>query len=190
MILQQMIETVQQLFPSVGQTEGTILLNQYMNEFYSDTRVMRGYADVTLTGAVSYACPVTIEVITGLSVLDAGGLVIKGDIYLTIDDTKAIAFTDADGNKVAVEPIGAAILRVAGVLAPTALSALTSVPSCPSQFHGAPLARLIEVKAAMAERMPLAAYWRDEYKTLVHKAKMYGNTHGDATPYTLTVDSY
>ena len=69
-----MIEFVMQVAPQVSDVQVTLTLNAAYKSFCSESRFLRGTANITIDPSVfTYAFPASIESLTSLDILDASG---------------------------------------------------------------------------------------------------------------------
>jgi|TARA_R110000751_G_scaffold61252_1_gene127488 hypothetical protein len=68
-------------------------------------------------------------------------------------------------------------------------TSLTAVPSFPSEFHEAPMNRVLEQLYAQAGLLQQAMYYKAEYKECVMMAKKYKNRGKDDSNYSINQHS-
>jgi hypothetical protein len=190
MTLQNMVELVLQVAPEMGDPIVTLQLNQAYRTFCSETRFLRGSANVNLiAGTFIYALPVTVEAMTSIDVLDSDGVELPQDVSYTVKD-RFVSLTDASGELLSVLPLNASVMRVSGILIPAELAAFNTSPVTPNQFHSALVSRVIEGVAVARGNMPMAQYHMAVYKQSVHDAKILAAHNGDDTAYQPTIATY
>ena len=134
MTLQNMVELVQQVVPEVGDPLITLAINQAYLTFCSQSRYLRGSANVNLiAGTFIYALPATIEAMTSLDILDSDGVELPQDVSYTLKD-RFISLTDTNGVLLTVLPQDGAVIRVSGILIPAELTSFSSSPVIPASF--------------------------------------------------------
>lgn len=169
MTLQQYIETVSRLFPEKGATEITIDINNALRDFAEKTKINVGKWTFTIasdvvsgtneaaaaltivqmvsdSGYFSVALPTNVIAFSDIKVYGTDGAQMASEVFYDVNETE-IRVYNAVGTGSAVYA-SVATIELSVSTYPTALSALSSTPSIPDQYH-----RALESKV-------LATYYR------------------------------
>lgn len=139
MTLQQIVENIQEVFPTKSETQVKLDVNAAHKAFAEKTRICVKSANLTLGSvhALLLDAPTDFDKAITVSAYDSTGADLGDIVGWTVTAAGKFQFNVSDDSTALTMPSEIATLTLSYVFVPAALTTDSSVPDVPSQYHEA-----------------------------------------------------
>ena len=204
MTAKTIVESVRQIFPTIGSTQILKEIDLVQKEFADETEILTASAELTSPSTNTvWALNSSIKSIYNIEAYDSNSLPVElDDVNLTYNiEFGQITFIDTTGVVITGLPTGINSIYVSYYKIPASITAETDSLEIPEQFHEGILARVFErfysrfpidmvVQGQIVKAVDWNAvkYWNGVYTEIRIKAKKYKNINRDSMDASYTVD--